>query len=197
MGDSLTFGFGVSRSQCWTRLLEQSLGIPVVNCGVNGDTTGGMLARLHRDVLGKQTNVYSELHTIVLVMGGSNDIFYSGSDEAARANIGALVHQLVASGVGVAAGIPLPVVPDQVQEQWKRAVDFTHSQVVLKRYQVWLRSFCDAFSVPYVSFDQDFLDENGRPIPRLFLDGMHPTPEGHQKMAKRCAAWFRQRIEME
>ena len=51
LGDSLTFGFGMSRNVRWTTLVEQETGWQVVNRGINGDTTGGMLARLGPEVL--------------------------------------------------------------------------------------------------------------------------------------------------
>ena len=46
IGDSLTFGYGVHLSQRWTRLCAQETGWELVNEGINGDTTGGMLARM-------------------------------------------------------------------------------------------------------------------------------------------------------
>ena len=45
LGDSLTFGYGVRVSQRWTHLCAQDTGWKIVNEGVSGDTTGGMLAR--------------------------------------------------------------------------------------------------------------------------------------------------------
>ncbi|MCD8140286.1 MAG: hypothetical protein LUE17_11010 [Planctomycetaceae bacterium] len=43
LGDSLTFGTGVTRSNAWTTLVHKQTGYEVVNRGVPGDTTGGML----------------------------------------------------------------------------------------------------------------------------------------------------------
>ena len=45
IGDSLTFGYGVRPSQRWTRLCAQETGWEIVNEGISGDTTGGMLVR--------------------------------------------------------------------------------------------------------------------------------------------------------
>src|SRR3979411_3551464 len=55
LGASNTFGKGVSRSQASPAQLEallraKGLNARVVNAGINGDTTGGMLARLDRGV---------------------------------------------------------------------------------------------------------------------------------------------------
>lgn len=46
IGDSLTFGYGVRPSRRWTRLCAQETGWEIVNEGISGDTTGGMLVRL-------------------------------------------------------------------------------------------------------------------------------------------------------
>ncbi len=51
IGDSLTFGYGVHLSQRWTRLCAQETGWELANEGINGDTTGGMLARMQGGVL--------------------------------------------------------------------------------------------------------------------------------------------------
>src|SRR5271169_6480528 len=70
LGASNTFGKGVSRNQAYPAQLEallraRGLGVHVVNAGVNGDTTGGMLARLDH-VVPKGTSV-------VVLQPGGND----------------------------------------------------------------------------------------------------------------------------
>ena len=187
LGDSLTYGYGIRRALRWSSLVGEQLDIPVVNCGVNGDTTGGMLARLQSDVLDRLSPTERQRRNLVLVMGGTNDILFSGSDQSARANLGALAHQLAGAGVEVAIGIPPPVIPDRVKGPWTRAVDVRAAQGVLEEYCTWLRRFCDAFSFPMVDFRQDFVGSGG-PISELFLDGIHPTEEGHRRMAERCVA---------
>jgi acyl-CoA thioesterase-1 len=70
LGASNTFGKGVSRGQAYPAQLEAllratGLNAHVVNAGINGDTTGGMLARLDR-VVPKGTSV-------VILQPGGND----------------------------------------------------------------------------------------------------------------------------
>ena len=77
LGDSLTYGLGVRTSQKWTALAATET-LQIINLGVSGDTTGGMLARLQTLL---QTPVYQlppQERPLVLVMGGTNDIFFSG-----------------------------------------------------------------------------------------------------------------------
>ena len=69
LGDSLTFGLRVPQSQTWPRLVQET-GVEVISLGICGDTTGGMLARLPA-ILKDQCKTQA----VVLIMGGSNDIF--------------------------------------------------------------------------------------------------------------------------
>jgi acyl-CoA thioesterase I len=70
LGASNTFGKGVSHGQAYPAQLEallraRGLNARVINAGINGDTTGGMLARLDR-VVPKETSV-------VILQPGGND----------------------------------------------------------------------------------------------------------------------------
>ena len=124
IGDSLTFGYGVHLSQRWTRLCAQETGWELVNEGINGDTTGGMLARMQGVVLAElREGGLGADRPYVLLMGGSNDVFYSGSDAAARGNMGAMIHQLFSVGVLPMVGIPLPADAPHVPRAWARRID--------------------------------------------------------------------------
>ena len=39
LGDSLTYGYGVRRAQCWTELAAEMSGWNVINRGICGDTS--------------------------------------------------------------------------------------------------------------------------------------------------------------
>jgi len=93
LGASNTFGKGVSRSQACPAQLEallraRGLSVHVINAGVNGDTTGGMLARLDR-VVPKGTSV-------VILQPGGNDRRKGGSD-----NTPAIQSRLSAMGIRI------------------------------------------------------------------------------------------------
>jgi len=71
LGASNTFGKGVSPDQSYPAQLEvllraKGLNVNVINAGINGDTTGGMLARLD-SVVPKGTSV-------VILQPGGNDM---------------------------------------------------------------------------------------------------------------------------
>ena len=179
LGDSLTFGLRVPQSQTWPRLVQET-GLEVVNLGICGDTTGGMLARLPA-VLKEQ----GKTQAYVLLMGGSNDIFYSGTDTAARGNIGAMVHQVIAAGLTPVVGIPLPIVPEDAPKDWEPVANFRESAKLLETYCQWLKTYCKAFHIPVVDFREDFLDVQGNVRRELFCDGLHPNSQGHRLMAQK------------
>lgn len=186
LGDSLTFGFGMPRSKRWSTLVEQEAGWQVINRGINGDTTGGMLARLGPEVLDQIGGAREDrLSCRILLMGGSNDIFFSGTDAQARSNMAAMCQRLMGEGLEPLVGISLPVDWIHAPAQWAQVVDFQQAARQMISYCAWLKQFCQVFGLPVVDFARDFIDSNGDPIHELFLDGLHPTAQGHQLMARR------------
>ena len=177
LGDSLTFGSGMPKNQKWTTLAASQT-LHIRNLGVPGDTTSGMLARL-------QTVLQSPLpeNPIFLIMGGSNDIFFSGSDLAARNNLAAMVHQLSATGYKVMVGIPLPISPQDAPKKWADLADFDKSTQMLTDYCRWITIFCRTFHIPTVDFRKDYVNQDGSVRRELYLDGLHPNAEGHSLMA--------------
>lgn len=184
LGDSLTFGLRVPHSQAWPRLIGRDTGMEVRNLGISGDTTGGMLARL-QNLTGVVCHGSPENMPVLLIMGGSNDIFYAGTDVGARANIGAMIHQAMAAHMLPVVGIPLPIAPEDAPKGWGKIADFHKAAAQIEAYSRWLKDFCAAFGISYVDFRQDFLDAQGNVRRELFVDGLHPNAAGHAVMAKR------------
>ena len=184
LGDSLTFGLRVPHSQAWPRLISRDTGMEVRNLGISGDTTGGMLARM-QNLTGVACHGTAENMPILLIMGGSNDIFYAGTDVGARANIGAMIHQAMAAHMLPVVGIPLPIAPEDAPKGWGKIADFHKAAAQIEAYSLWLKDFCAAFGVAYVDFRQDFLTPDGTVRRELFVDGLHPNAAGHKRMAQR------------
>ncbi len=190
LGDSITYGYGVRSAQRWTTLVGQALACPVVNLGVSGDTTGGMLARLNTEVIPRLRQQPRGMRPTVLLMGGVNDIFYSGTDTAARANMGAMVQQVLTVGGRCVMLSPLAVSFPTVTPEWQEVMR-PSNEAVLEAYQQWMALFCRTFHVPYIPLYDLLRDADGTPRPELYLDGLHPTAEGHRIMAERIAAALR------
>ena len=182
IGDSLTFGYGVRRAQCWTTLAEEMSGWTVTNLGVCGDTTGGMLVRM-RELLRDLDKKRDE--RCFLLMGGYNDIFYSGSNAGARENMAAMAHQLFAKGEMPILAIGPGIAKGACPEPWVRAVDFPAAEACIREYDDWLERFCDTFGVRSIDFRGDFAYREGRSGEKLRLDGLHLNTRGHWIMAER------------
>lgn len=84
LGDSLTYAYLLPRKKAWPRLLEELCGQKVINLGINGDTTNGMLVRFNSD---KEI----EKARIMIVMGGVNDFFSSLSANQAFNNLKTII----------------------------------------------------------------------------------------------------------
>ena len=148
--------------------------------GVNGNTTGGMLAVLP-DLLVR------EHPDAVLLMGGTNDIAYGGDLAGARANMGAMAHLIIAGGGLPLIGIP-PGLRRPIRREWAELMPERAAEL-LAEYQSWLRRFAAAFRLPVLDFDRAFTrwGEEGLFQP----DGLHPNAAGHCLMAETAAALIR------
>ncbi len=89
IGDSLTANGG------WTEDVSDIIGTDIINSGMGGDTTSGVLSRFDRDVTAYDPD-------IVLIMIGANDLMSSGFSQSKvnsyRTNLGTLYDKCVAIG---------------------------------------------------------------------------------------------------
>lgn len=177
LGDSLTYGYGVARAVTWTALLSDGADGPeVVNRGISGDTTGGMLARLETDVLAEKSD-------LVLLMGGSNDIFFGRDLAAAKCNMAAIVFQCMAQGRKVVLGIPFPVLEKGLADQWKPFAGGEEAKRLLGEYGRWLVEFGREFGIPVLDL-REALPREEKARLSCYLDGIHLSPEGHRLVAE-------------
>ena len=184
LGDSITYGYGVKRRQRWTDLVEKQSGWKLSNYGVCGDTCGGMLVRMRellQNLPGKKEERY------FFLMGGCNDIFFSGSSTGARENMAAMAHQLFAEGEMPLIAVGPGIAKGNFPTMWSDLVDFPAAGEVVRAYYEWLERFCLSFGVRMIDFRGDFRDREGNIRAELYLDGLHLNPEGHRVMAERVA----------
>ena len=168
IGDSLTFGYGVWRNDCWVSLLARATGLKVLNHGINGDTSAYMLQRAKGSVLTEE----ADPGDIVIIMGGANDVLMYGADENDVRNIIKIAELTKSKGctpiIGIQPGFRPsyyafygPLDPDKLNANFDR-----FAELLLK----------EAGSRGIITFDL-------RPVledPELFEDGVHPTDEGHK-----------------
>ena len=164
LGDSLTAGMGVSAEQAYPVLLsnilqKNELTSQVINAGVSGDTTAGGLRRIDW--------VLSQNPDLLLIELGTNDGLRGIPIKEITSNLHAMI--------------------DRAQQ---RNVDvFLIGMMIPPNYgEDYAAAFKNAF--PSVSKEQaipllPFLLKDVAGVRDLNQsDGIHPTPKGHQIMAK-------------
>jgi acyl-CoA thioesterase-1 len=94
-GDSITFGYGANPGEDYPTILGKLVKLPVVNCGVDGDTTFAALKRLKNDVLVKNPR-------LVIVEFGGNDFLKKIPKESTVKNLGEIIDRIQEKGAMVA-----------------------------------------------------------------------------------------------
>jgi len=175
LGDSLTAGHGVDEDQAFPALVQRlaaadHLTWTVINAGVSGDTSAGGLRRVAWLVKGKPDWAFIAL--------GANDGLRGQPASATRDNLIAMIERFRGSGVKVAlAGMRMPT---NYGEDYRTAFAAVFPQVA------------QAYAVPLLPF----LLEGVAGVPRLNqADGIHPTAEGQQMIARAVYAFLRPLIE--
>jgi len=174
LGDSLTAGYGLDPEEAFPAVVGRLLGqedlpIRVLNAGVSGDTTAGGLRRLDW-VLGQKPDL--------LVVGlGGNDGLRALPPEASEQNLRDIVRKCRERGVSVLLlGMLIP--PNYGPEY------------VSKFREIYPR-LANELDVPLVPF----LLEGVGGDPSLNLsDGIHPTAEGHQRVARNVLPYLKDAI---
>jgi len=179
MGDSITLGEGLPGYRGrWTELTAEETGHTLVNFGISGDTTTGMIARC-------QTEVFGQGFDALVWLGGTNDISYTSDYRQAWANTLAIYRQAKAFGIPIIIGIPLPVIGAQLPERvYYPHRDNLEVEALTDEFAGLLKVYCEEKNIPCADFREGFLDEAGHGRAELFFDGLHPNEEGHKLMAQ-------------
>lgn len=171
IGDSLTFGYGVWRNDCWVSLVAKATGLRVLNRGTNGDTTGYMLDRARRRIVPYEASEGD----IAIIMGGANDTLTYGANENDVTNIMTIAELFRAKNctpiIGIQPGFKPSCYPffgpldiDKLNENFSSFAD----SLLIRARAAGIKSF------------------DLRPVlsdPELFEDGVHPTEDGHRLIA--------------
>jgi len=94
-GDSITFGYGAQTQESYPVVLSKMIQIPVINAGIDGDTTIEALRRFDADVLERDP-------FLVIIEFGGNDFLRKIPKEVTVKNIKEMVERAQAKGAMVA-----------------------------------------------------------------------------------------------
>jgi lysophospholipase L1-like esterase len=178
-GDSLTEAADLEKGYTWTARVENRLNIEIINSGIGGDTSGGLLGRFYPDAIQHQPDM-------VIIMGGTNDLWWDLDINTILANICAMACQARYHNIVPLVGLPLPI-----QSARARAQDFMAPMAGYAKFDTQLLNLVDTLAtaarnsdIACLDFYHSFFDKKGKVIPELFLDdGLHPNAEGNRVMA--------------
>ena len=166
-GDSLVQGVGASPGHDIVSVLSRRLGIPIVNAGRSGDTTGAALTRLDSAVLSRNPR-------IVIVLLGGNDMLRRVPRATTFDNLDAIVSRIRARGAAVIlVSVELGFGTGADGRAYEELASRTSSALV-----------------------RDILDGIfGREA--LMSDGIHPNDRGYEIMADRIEPALKELVKGE
>ncbi len=94
-GDSITFGYGVAPGEDYPTALAKLISIPVVNMGIDGDTSSEALKRLESDALDRDP-------LLVIIEFSGNDFLRKIPQETTLSNVRKMVEKIQGKGAMVA-----------------------------------------------------------------------------------------------
>ena len=183
LGDSLTVGdseFELSDSgqatsypkylettaESYLRSLRSDVKVNVLNRGINGDLTSGMLERFSRDVVDEKANY-------VIILGGTNDLGWGFDPAMIVQNLTSMYDVALNMGImSVACSVPSILGFDEL----------IPPRLKLNRM---IRMEAEKRSIPFVDFFTATADpQTNRLSEDNSADGLHLTPKGYQQMGK-------------
>ena len=181
-GDSLTEASDLDKNYTWPALVENMLNLQVANSGIGGDTSGGMLSRFYPDVVQRRPDM-------VIIMGGTNDLWWDLEINIIQANVFAMACQAQFHKITPIVGLPLPLLMKNIEHQemmapiggWQQCVDKLSDLVKA------LAASAAESEIACLDFHTPFLDENNETRESCYLeDGLHPNKQGHMLMAQKA-----------
>ena len=195
IGNSIVAGYPWGKSKSFTGVLRRMLkdgvdnsGLPIefakstgfdlINKGVNGDTTSGIAARFEQDVLSHKPD-------LVFYHTGANDFIYrEATPEEAFANLQTLAERSDQEGIETVYITPVPVDAGKAGYMWLAGCGISYDAVNrdLETFSEMLKST----GRPFVDMNQiyrQFIETLGD-VDLAYLDGVHPTPAGHEFIAE-------------
>lgn len=221
IGNSIVAGYPWSRGKSFVSRVRDALkgteenlprpgfakdtGFIILNKGVNGDTTAGLLSRFNQDVLDQAPDM-------VFILSGTNDFIYrDASPEEAFANMELMANLCDGLNTSLPSTptdctdlttnkdsqsiitvymTPLPVDAGKAESMWMAGCGISYPAV--NRDLDNLSDMIRNSGRPYVDLNilyPEFVIEKGD-ADLAYLDGIHPMPEGYSFIAQQTLAFM-------
>jgi acyl-CoA thioesterase I len=155
LGDSITFGYGADPQGDYPALLAKMINLPIVNAGIDGDTSVEALARLQSDVLDREP-------FMVIVELGGNDFLRKIPLEDTLSNMKKIIDAIQAKGAMVAV------------------VDISTSMIFREYGSAFYKLAREEGAIFIPGFLSGIITN-----PRLKSDFIHPNSDGYKVIAQR------------
>ena len=186
-GDSLTEGADLNPNYTWPRLVENQVNVKIINSGIGGDTSGGLLGRFYPDVVRHKPEM-------ALIMGGTNDLWWDLDINLIQANIFAMTCQAEYHNIAPVVGLPLPLHMENIRQQEMMAPlgGWENCARKLERLVKALSTAAKQSDIACLDFYHLFLNNSGDIQEKFYLeDGLHPNKDGHLLMAAAAAEFLK------
>jgi lysophospholipase L1-like esterase len=186
-GDSLTEGADVDAHLRWPSLLQTALDIEVINTGIGGDSTAGMLSRFPTDVVQQKPRA-------VILLGGTNDFWWDLSLKTSISNLYTMAYQAQYYGIVPLFGLALPFDVQQAKNQYENQPEAGYEKLFEKIEQLnsRIKALAQADDIMVINFYDLFLTQARNVRTDCYLeDGVHPNENGHQRMAQLAVSILR------
>jgi len=154
-GDSITFGYGAEPGGDYPSALTKMTSIPVINAGIDGDTSTEAIKRIKSDVLDRDP-------LLVIVEFGGNDFLRKIPQEVTLNNIREIIEEIQAQGAMV-------------------AVADISTGMILKEYHSAFFNLAREKGAIFIPPILSGIITN----PRLKSDFIHPNADGYNVIAQR------------
>ena len=172
IGHSIVNGFPHRRSECFVSQLREKLPqFDVINKGENGDTAVGVQRRFEHDALSKNP-------AYILIMTGTNDFILGMMDvDRMMKVLTELTEEANARGSKVIHLTPILCDSEKANVCWMPA-DYDSANANLMKVAERMKEYAETNEMcQVIDLQSAYLDFNE------FLDGIHPTVEGHRFIA--------------
>lgn len=171
IGDSLTFGYGIPKKNSFASLLAFSLSNEtILNKGINGDTSTGILTRFYRDVTSLNPK-------ITFIMCGTNDLLSGRSVSSIISNIELMIKDLVSMDSKIIIGIPPYIIKELAIELFSYSYYYDYALNSLPKLQLEIFNLKKKYPIEVL----DFYNLTKSNISQdIYIDGIHLNEKGNE-----------------
>lgn len=176
LGDSLTYGYGISDGRSWIDILSGDLKEYLFfNQGVCGDTTWDMKQRLVRDVL-------SYTPDALILLGGVNDILCHCAIDSIIDNIESILMGCRAKNIVSLLLLPVLISLNPGPAGWVNQRECRNIYNNIQELRIKLKEYAVKNNFPYLDLLAVYSSKENQDD--FFLpDGIHIIGEIHQRIA--------------